>query len=320
MGTLALIGLGSNVGDRKSHLDAAVAALAQTPGVAVQAVSSHHQTAPVGGPQGQAPYLNAAATLDTSLSHHDLLKTLRLIESREGRIRSVHWGERTLDLDLLLFGDQIIATPELEVPHPRFAIRRFVLAPACEVAPTVVDPVTGRSLADLLARLERRPSYVAILCAPENEISRLVLGQLVERLNAEALFLGSELKSSHRDEWLERGQQELRADRWTAAEGGDRWLVSDFWFDHILQHDPSRVNLKPEEEVFLERFLQARRQVIEPTFVAMSPSAEGFDRRSDGHAKGRLVPHDVPIIRLNSVAPNDMVDEVLAACAATRGS
>src|SRR4051812_23839330 len=100
MGTLALIGLGSNLGDRKAQLDAAVAALAETPGVQVRAVSPYHETAPVGGPSGQGAFLNAAAALETTLDPHALHCILRGIEQRAGRVRDVRWDARTLDLDL----------------------------------------------------------------------------------------------------------------------------------------------------------------------------------------------------------------------------
>jgi 2-amino-4-hydroxy-6-hydroxymethyldihydropteridine diphosphokinase len=162
MTTPALIGLGSNLGDRRAHLDAAVAALADTPGVAVRAVSSYHGTEPVGGPPGQGGFLNAAVLVDASLDPPALLARLHEIEAREGRVRAVRWGERTLDLDLLLFGDRVIDTPELTVPHLRMPVRRFVLAPAVEIAPAMVDPLTGRSLADLLANLDRRPSVLGL--------------------------------------------------------------------------------------------------------------------------------------------------------------
>jgi 2-amino-4-hydroxy-6-hydroxymethyldihydropteridine diphosphokinase len=151
MGTLALIGLGSNLGDRKTELDAAVAALAQAPGIDVRAVSRYHETAPVGGPKGQGDYLNAAAAVETTLEPLDLLHLLQEIERRGGRVRTVRWGPRTLDLDLLLFGDRVIATAELQVPHPRMAERLFVLEPLAEIAPGAVDPVTGRTIAELLS-------------------------------------------------------------------------------------------------------------------------------------------------------------------------
>jgi 2-amino-4-hydroxy-6-hydroxymethyldihydropteridine diphosphokinase len=155
--SLALIGLGSNLGDRDAILKGAIAALGNSQGVVVRSVSSFHETEPIGGPAGQGMFLNAAAVLDTTLDPLELLKILQAIEARFGRVRTVHWGERTLDLDLLLFGDQIIDSPELSVPHPRFSTRRFVLEPLAEVAPTAVDPVTKRTIAEILRELNQRP-------------------------------------------------------------------------------------------------------------------------------------------------------------------
>jgi 2-amino-4-hydroxy-6-hydroxymethyldihydropteridine diphosphokinase len=160
MGTLALIGLGSNLGDRKAQLDAAIAALAKAPACALIAVSRYHETAPVGGPAGQGNYLNAVAAFETTLEPLVLLHLLQEIEQRGGRVRSVRWGERTIDLDLLLFGDRVIETSELQVPHPRMALRRFVLEPLAEVAPLAVNPVTGTSVADMLANLDRAPGVL----------------------------------------------------------------------------------------------------------------------------------------------------------------
>jgi 2-amino-4-hydroxy-6-hydroxymethyldihydropteridine diphosphokinase len=152
----ALIGLGSNLGDRRRSLEGAIRALGDVPGVSVQRASAFLETEPVGGPPGQGMYLNAAAELDTLLDPFELLGVLQEIEGRFGRVRTIQWGPRTLDLDLLLYEDQIIDTPELTVPHPRLASRRFVLEPLAEIAPLVVEPVSKRTIAELLLDVERK--------------------------------------------------------------------------------------------------------------------------------------------------------------------
>jgi 2-amino-4-hydroxy-6-hydroxymethyldihydropteridine diphosphokinase len=153
MSSLAYIALGSNLGDRCETLDGALKALAANSGVTVLKVSSFHETEPVGGPPGQGLFLNAAAMLETTLNPGQLFQLMREIEESFGRVRTVHWGARTLDLDILLFGDQIIDTPQLTIPHPRMAARRFVLEPLAEIAPGAVDPVTNRTIVELLAGL-----------------------------------------------------------------------------------------------------------------------------------------------------------------------
>jgi 2-amino-4-hydroxy-6-hydroxymethyldihydropteridine diphosphokinase len=156
MTTTAYIAMGSNLGDRTAMLDGAVSMLRATQGVSVKAVSAYHETEPVGGPPGQGMYLNAAATLETTLDAVRLLGVLQVIEARFGRIRTERWGERTLDLDLLLFGDQIIHTSEVSIPHPLLATRRFVLEPLSEIAPQAVDPRNQHTISELLAALDQR--------------------------------------------------------------------------------------------------------------------------------------------------------------------
>jgi 2-amino-4-hydroxy-6-hydroxymethyldihydropteridine diphosphokinase len=158
MASIACIGLGSNLGDRWATLEGAIAALARTNGIHVQKVSSFHESKPVGGPPGQAMYLNAAAVIEADLDPHRLLLVLQEIEGKFGRVRSVRWGERTLDLDLLLFDKQIVSTPELTIPHPRMRERRFVLEPLAEVASEIVDPITKRTIAELLAACVKESS------------------------------------------------------------------------------------------------------------------------------------------------------------------
>jgi len=158
MSSRALIGLGSNLGDRRGILEAAIRALEDTPGVIVQRVSAFLETEPIGGPPGQGMYLNAAAALETTLDPFALFGVLQQVEARFGRVRTTRWGARTLDLDLLLYEDQIIDTPELTIPHPRLASRRFVLEPLAEIAPVAVEPLTKQTIAELLSDLSREPS------------------------------------------------------------------------------------------------------------------------------------------------------------------
>jgi 2-amino-4-hydroxy-6-hydroxymethyldihydropteridine diphosphokinase len=147
--TRAAIGLGSNLGDRGAHIAEAVASLAAV-GALVR-VSSMYATAPVGGPK-QGEYLNAVAVVDTELSARELLEQCLEIERSHGRERAERWGPRTLDLDLLLFGDEVIDEDDLRVPHPRMLERRFVLEPLLEAWPDAALP-DGSSPADFLPQV-----------------------------------------------------------------------------------------------------------------------------------------------------------------------
>lgn len=138
----AFISLGANLGEPVATLRSAVAALRRLQDARLTGLSSLYRSAPV-GPAGQDDYLNAVARLETSLPPHGLLQALQAIEQAHGRIRLERWGPRTLDLDLLLFGNDQIITPELVVPHPEMERRNFVLLPLLELAPDLHLPGAG---------------------------------------------------------------------------------------------------------------------------------------------------------------------------------
>lgn len=158
--TTAYIAFGSNLGDRRATLAGAYRAIATHPDITPLQRSKLYETAPVGGPDGQWRFLNTVLKVETTLAPHELLATCLATEQRFRRERKVRWDARTLDLDILLFGDQVVATPDLEVPHPRMHQRRFVLVPLADVAADVTHPVLGESISDLLARLVVEPGDV----------------------------------------------------------------------------------------------------------------------------------------------------------------
>lgn len=132
--TRAYLALGSNLGERIAHLQGAVDALARVPGVTVVAVSRVYATEPVGGPP-QGEYLNAVVAVDTDLDPYALLEVAHRLEADAGRVRAERFGPRTLDVDVLLYGDVRLDDPALTIPHPRMRERAFVLAPLRDVAP-----------------------------------------------------------------------------------------------------------------------------------------------------------------------------------------
>lgn len=158
----ALLALGSNLGDARDNVEGATNALRRTPGLSLVASSSLHTTQPVGGPAGQGEFANAVVTIETDASPIDLLDTIQGIEQMLGRQRTKRWAARTLDLDLLLYDDQVIRLPTLAVPHPRMSFRPFVLDPAIEIAGDWCHPLLDASLGELHLRLHHGDDAVVI--------------------------------------------------------------------------------------------------------------------------------------------------------------
>lgn len=164
--TEVYVALGSNLDDPQKLVEIGLEGLNRLEETRLLSCSRRYRTAPLGGPAGQPDYVNAVARLETRMHALDLLKQLQAIEAASGRKREERWGPRTLDLDLLLYGQETIDTPELKVPHPRLSSRAFVLIPLSEIAPTgLVIPGQG-VLAELLVRVGTG-GVQAIVAAPK---------------------------------------------------------------------------------------------------------------------------------------------------------
>ncbi len=211
-----LIALGSNLGDRRSIFSQAVHELSNLSSCQLLARSRWAETTPIGGPSGQQSFLNGAVLLDTSLSPFELAGALRAIELQLGRKRVVRWDARTIDLDLLLYGDRLVQSPELTVPHPRMSFRRFVLEPACDIAGDMCLPTVGWTLRQLLRHLQFATRYV-VVTAPERAWSERVANEICQ------FFSSPRLESCE----LSR---ELGGDLWggDAVESGDWPTVADW--------------------------------------------------------------------------------------------
>lgn len=292
---VALLGLGANLGDRAAQLDAAVEQLDDQPGIEVLRQSRWYETAPVGGPPGQQAFLNGAALIETTLEPAALLQVLERIEHDAGRKRHQRWDARTLDVDLLLYGQRVINTQRLQVPHPRMIYRRFVLEPAAEIAAEQVHPTTGWTLGELLNHLNQHVDYVALAglpCVGKTRLAREVLsnelGWLIEapREPAGCAFpwAGSPLSELPLECLRHRAPLLVQAD-WPPVQAT---AVSDFWFDQMLV--AATVWLSGAElETYHQAWQELRAQVVEPklTIVLDAPAAVVLKRLAEGSHPAR---------------------------------
>ena len=290
-----LIGLGANLADRAATIEKAVESLNTHADVRLLATSSLFETTPVGGPSGQDAFLNAALLVETALSPIELLRVLQGIETQLGRQRHERWAARNIDLDLLLYDDLVLVTEDLEIPHPRMSFRRFVIEPAAEIAPEMLHPQIGWTLAQLRDHLRDHPPYVAIagpigvgkshlarrLC---EELGGRLIGENVsdERLTAFYAQASQQPSASDEDpladttrptglrwsteiEFLRDRVEQLDRSRWPQEAG---LAISDYWFDQSLAF--ARVWLPTEQHAeYEERWQAARQTVITPKLLVV---------------------------------------------------
>jgi 2-amino-4-hydroxy-6-hydroxymethyldihydropteridine diphosphokinase len=158
----AFIGIGSNIGNRRKNCVEAVEKLAQIHGCRFMGCSHWYLTSPV-GVEDQDWFVNGVAFLEAEISARELLDRVLSIEAEMGRVRAEKWGPRVIDLDILLYGSDIVDEMDLKIPHPEMHVRRFVLAPLAEIAPHVVHPVLGKTASRMLQELRGEDQQVTLL-------------------------------------------------------------------------------------------------------------------------------------------------------------
>ncbi|NCX97654.1 MAG: 2-amino-4-hydroxy-6-hydroxymethyldihydropteridine diphosphokinase [Planctomycetia bacterium] len=245
-----LIGCGSNLGQRREQLDRALELLGFMPGVELVAVSRFRETRPVGGPADQAAYLNGACLIETDLPPRDLLGALFAVENTLHRRRDDRWGERTIDLDLLLYDDLVVESAELTLPHPRMATRRFVLEPCAEIAAELPYPLSACTIRDLLDNISAPHPLVAVVGVP---------GSGAAETGTEMLALVAALR------------RPLLADGWTDDPHG---TVTDYWLDALPAIAVEHV-AEQQWPAFAAEYERLARDVVTPhvaIFLRLSPA------------------------------------------------
>lgn len=276
------IGLGSNLGDREAALRAAVAALVEHPSIRVFNASTFYETMPLGA-EDQPMYLNAVAALETSLTADELLAAMQAIEQRLGRVRDGHWQPRTIDLDILLYGDQVIQTPRLSVPHPQMHLRSFVLKGLCELNGQAVHPVLKLTAGQLYKRLNgcdfaldaSRPQLISVAglvgvgkTTLATRLAECLGGTFIAEKYDDNPYL-AEVYAGHKEMaldselfFLSSSATQLRKDRLKSG----AFYVSDYVFDKALIYASSWLG---EEDLasYKRHYVCVNEQVAEPVLA-----------------------------------------------------
>jgi len=178
--TTCLLGFGSNLGDREATLRAVLTEITVLPDIIVTQHSEWFHSRPIGGPEGQDDYLNAAAVIETTIPPLRLLDELKKLESRHGRFAAERWSARSIDIDILLYDTEVAETEMLTLPHPRMSYRRFVLEPAAQVAAKMLHPIIGWPVERLLLHLNSASDKLAIV-SPSDQARARLAGVIQER-------------------------------------------------------------------------------------------------------------------------------------------
>jgi len=255
----SLIGCGANLGCPREQLNQAIDMLRFMPGVELLEVSRFIETRPIGGPPGQPAYINAACLIETGFGPEELLDMLAAVEKTLDRRRGQRWGPRSIDLDLLLHGDEVAETDTLQLPHPRMMTRRFVLEPAAEIAADLVHPLARCTIGELLENISHRHLHVSVVGIPGSgcpEIAAAVADVSLARLlhaptplPLAAMPAGPVASPAFCwQETLERYAAPLRTANWPRDPHG---TVTDYWLGTV--------------QLAADRWLdQASRQALEP--------------------------------------------------------
>lgn len=337
----SLIAFGANLGDRASCLDRVCDRLSNHECITFVARSSHYETAPIGGPPGQASFLNAALLLETSLQPHELLMLLQQCETELGRERQVRWDQRCIDLDLLLYDTLIVKSEVLQIPHPHMSFRRFVLEPAVEIAPSLIHPSTGWSIQQLFHHLCSSDNYVALVGAAgtgktriATAVSRELNGHLIVSNNCladeEVVSESAEIAEAT---WLEQRLGQLAPVPALLAAGSPidhdpqedcSFAISDFWLNQSYAYLAKRGSDKVQEQFTaawsdqVSKAIQPKlRVLLDPLEVPHLASATGRDkppfdmRRALRELAQR--PLQGPLLHLTDSNPQTVLQDIKAA-------
>jgi 2-amino-4-hydroxy-6-hydroxymethyldihydropteridine diphosphokinase len=321
----ALLALGSNLGDRAQTLDDACRALAERGDIRLLRNSHWHTTQPIGGPADQDDFLNGAALVETSLSPTVLHTRLKALEAQAGRQQSVQWAARPLDVDLLLYDDLVLASEQLEIPHPRMSFRRFVLQPATEVAPEMVHPVIGWTMRELLDHLNRATPYMAVT-GPNPSKNVDLAKSFAEQVGARYLpDPAVDSHGVHSPSLLMAKELELIGKRGALLDQSgwgtvSQWTVTPFWLGESLAYGEA-IGLEPAQQRQLAGAVAiAQSGSVRPKLlVLVDAELEAMDgARSPSVLQARLQqcaqqPGVGPLLRIESASQITAQDQIRAA-------